>query len=1302
VATITGTSGNDTLTSTPENDTISALGGNDWINFPSGGYGNDTVDGGTGYDTLDFRPSGGAGIVADYRNGTIVSAAGSVSFSNVERVVGTNVDDQLIGAAGNENLTAAGGDDTLEGGAGNDWLWGGGGVDTFVFRETGTANADNIGDFTAASDRIVLDATVMTALGAEGQLSTGDARFVANSSGTAQDSSDRVVYNTTTRQLFYDADGNGTGAAQLIATLQSGATLSASNIVVEGGGTPPPGGATEGDDVLVGTPGPDTIDGLGGNDQISGLGDDDHLIGGTGNDTLDGGPGDDTLDGGSGDDTYVLRSGEGTDTFIDAGGIDTVISFRVFTSLAAGLENLILRGGPFDAGNDIFTSSGHGNDLDNLIVNERPGSSGLDGGPGDDTLIGSAQGMNWFLFSADEAGNYGDDVVDGNGGGAILLAPGPGVTVDFRTGIMTGGGTGSVSFSNISVAEGSGGADEMIGNDAGVTLYGNAGNDTLVGGAGSDVLSGDGFRSSGTAPEFTIGDDSLSGGAGDDTLDGGRGNDTMDGGEGDDTFLYSFEDDYGNDVATGGAGVDLITIFNLSAVAVDLAAGTMTGGELGGAGSVAFSGIENFEARGVGSSIIGDAGGNLLIGANGDFSGPGTNANDTINGAGGNDTLTGNSGADRFLFDQAPGAANADTITDFEINLDDLVLDLEAMPALGSPGPFAAGDDRFHAAPGAAGGADAEDRVIYNMSTGEVFYDADGNGSGMAQLIATLQGAPALSATDIVVVGEAEPGGSHIVGTEGDDNLIGTAAADLIEGLGGNDSLFGGLGEDELRGGDGNDTLNGRDDPGSLGDSAADTLDGGMGDDAYLVYDLNDSILADPGGIDTVFASRTPWTLGPGLDNLTMEDSLSGGGFSGTGNDLDNVIVGSFEGGTMSGMGGNDTLRGSHNSALRGGDGNDVLEGGRNLFGDAGDDILTPGASSLGATFNLTGGTGADIFVLERAGAAPDSYVILDLASGVDTLRLDATEMPALGASGEFAAGDARFAANGTGTAQDASDRVVYNTATGELWYDADGNGGGGAALIATLQGAPSLAASDIEVVNGTSGGEHIVGTSGNDTLTGTEGDDTIEGLGGNDWINMGPDYGDDVVDGGAGSDTIDFRPSGASGIVADYGTGSIVSAMGTTSFSNVERVVGTHADDHLIGASGGQNLTSAGGHDRLEGRTGNDWLWGGGGNDTFVFRENGTANADNIGDFAVGLDTIALDNAAMTALGADGDFGAGDGRFTANGSGTAQDGGDRVVYNTSTGQLYYDADGSGGGASQLIATLSGAPGLTATDIAVI
>src|SRR5207253_8955881 len=63
---------------------------------------------------------------------------------------------------------------------------------------------------------------------------------------------------------------------------------------------------------------------------------------------------------------------------------------------------------------------------------------------------------------------------------------------------------------------------------------------------------------------------------------------------------------------------------------------------------------------------------------------------------------------------------------------------------------FAAGDARVFAGAGAVSGHDADDRVIYNTSTGQLFYDADGSGGSAAQLMATLQGATALSATDIV------------------------------------------------------------------------------------------------------------------------------------------------------------------------------------------------------------------------------------------------------------------------------------------------------------------------------------------------------------------------------------------------------------------------------------------------------------------------------------------------------------------------------------------------------------------------
>jgi hypothetical protein len=72
----------------------------------------------------------------------------------------------------------------------------------------------------------------MAALGADGDFVAGDARFWASSTGLAHDANDRVIYNTSTRGLYYDADGTGSGAAQLIATVQSGATIAATDIVV--------------------------------------------------------------------------------------------------------------------------------------------------------------------------------------------------------------------------------------------------------------------------------------------------------------------------------------------------------------------------------------------------------------------------------------------------------------------------------------------------------------------------------------------------------------------------------------------------------------------------------------------------------------------------------------------------------------------------------------------------------------------------------------------------------------------------------------------------------------------------------------------------------------------------------------------------------------------------------------------------------------------------------------------------------------------------------------------------------------
>jgi serralysin len=102
------------------------------------------------------------------------------------------------------------------------------------------------------------------------------------------------------------------------------------------------------------------------------------------------------------------------------------------------------------------------------------------------------------------------------------------------------------------------------------------------------------------------------------------------------------------------------------------------------------------------------------------------------------------------------------------------------------------------------------------------------------------------------------------------------------------------------------------------------------------------------------------------------------------------------------------------------------------------------------------------------------------------------------------------------------------------------------------------------------------------------------------------------------------------------------------------------------------------------------------------VFREMGSANADRVSDFASGADKLQLDDAAFTSIGAMGNFATGDARFWASSSGGAHDSNDRVLYNTSTGQLYYDADGNGSAAAQLIATVLNAPAVAATDIVVI
>jgi Ca2+-binding RTX toxin-like protein len=74
------------------------------------------------------------------------------------------------------------------------------------------------------------------------------------------------------------------------------------------------------------------------------------------------------------------------------------------------------------------------------------------------------------------------------------------------------------------------------------------------------------------------------------------------------------------------------------------------------------------------------------------------------------------------------------------------------MTALGAGGNFAAGDARFFSGAGATAGHDADDRVIYNSTTGQLFYDADGTGGAAQILFATLNPGLALTASDFAVI----------------------------------------------------------------------------------------------------------------------------------------------------------------------------------------------------------------------------------------------------------------------------------------------------------------------------------------------------------------------------------------------------------------------------------------------------------------------------------------------------------------------------------------------------------------------
>jgi large repetitive protein len=658
---------------------------------------------------------------------------------------------------------------------------------------------------------------------------------------------------------------------------------------------------------------------------------------------------------------------------------------------------------------DDTISSGAGNDQvigglgdDNITTGS--GNDIIYGGDGDDTLNGGS-GMDVIFGGAgadDILGGSEDDTIDG------------GLGVDDING---GDGFDTVTYEESTTAV-------TINMTTGSYLGGNAQGDTLI---AIERIIGSAFGDSITG---STNDDTLVGLAGNDMLAGMAGADTISGGDGTDTASYVGSDagvtvNLATGSATGGhaQGDQLTSIENLLGSAL---ADTLTGSDAdnifeGGAGADVISGGAGFDT----ATYVGSSAGvtvNLATGTN-------------VGGDAAGDALT--------LIEAVIGSAFADTITG---NSGDNVIE------------GGAGNDVMD------GGA-GNDTVSYASSTFGVTVHLDN---------------PTTQNT-------VQQGLDRIVGFE---NILGSRS---------NDSLWGDAGDNVIDGGNGFDFI--------VGGGGTNTLIGGAGGDTYIVQGVNDTVVEAVGGGFDVVLAQTDFTLASGSEVEALAVNTASG-LTLTGNEYRQVLTGGAGNDTLNAGGGNDLLiSGRGSNILVGGTGNDIYYaqgvndvvteaagGGFDVVLAGGDLTLAPdsaveviavnttnGVTIIGSDINQTiqGGSGNDRFVgglgndtLAGSGGA-DTFVlfntfgdrdfITDFATGVDRLEIDAALFGGGLTAGALNASQFRSGAGAT-SATTADQRFIYNTTTGNLYFDADGNGAGASVLMANLSSTPALTAADFVI----------------------------------------------------------------------------------------------------------------------------------------------------------------------------------------------------------------------------------------------
>jgi VCBS repeat-containing protein len=687
-------------------------------------------------------------------------------------------------------------------------------------------------------------------------------------------------------------------------TDQSGRSSTSTLVVTVNGRD---GTVLNGSGVLIGSAFGDEITGGTGSDILLGLGGDDRLVGGSGSTN--------ELYGGTGNDTYVVsNTGDSVIENPDS-GTDIVLSSAAAHTLGAHVENLTY------TGTTGFT--GVGNGLANVIVGGTA-SDLLIGLGGNDTLVGGTGGANEMYGGTGDdlyiVASAGDTLVEsaGEGTDTVQTALAAYTLVSAHIENLTFTGTGGF------VGTGNAAANSIIGGQGDDRLAGRGGIDTLAGGLGSDtadysaaagavtahlgngtttqdgdgasdILSGienltgsafdDLLTGDGAANVLTggLGRDTLQGLAGADVLIGGTGlANQMRGGTGDDRYIVSAVGDTLIELA--GEGIDTVeTTLDRLTLAAELENLSFTGTD-------SFTGIGN----GLANVITGGTSRDVLLGLAG---------NDTlVGGAGAANELYGGTGDDTYVI-----SAVGDTIVEaagegfdtVQTTLSAYTLrnEVEALTFIGSGGFTGTGSAQANTLTGGAG-----DDIL--AGRGGIDRLVGGSGADTASYAAAAAGVDVrLNGTAPAARNDGDGATDILISIE---NLTGSAFDDLLVGDNGANVLSGGLGRDTLLGLGGNDRLIG-------GSGVANQLQGGQGDDTYVLT-VSDTVVELVGeGIDTVETTLAAYTLGTNVENLAY---LGTGGFTGTGNAAANTLTGGSGADVLRGLGGDDILQG--------GAGNDV------------------------------------------------------------------------------------------------------------------------------------------------------------------------------------------------------------------------------------------------------------------------------------------------------------------------------------------------------------------------------------------